>query len=282
MLAVYNASGTCLMEITYDAYGNFTDTVTTSDSIPSMEQLIAVATPFRYRGYYYDNETSLYYLNSRYYDSANARFINADGYVSTGQGFNGNNMYAYCGNNPIGRIDEDGEWFKAVWGAIKGVAKQFVSDVTERVITGKWDFSFAEYIGAAAGGAVAEYVPAGPAREIVEASVSTLVTAGVDGAIYWATDGEYGEAIDGQALAENIAKDMCVFAITEGRTPNDCFQKNEIFDTVINTAVSETLEKASKDYKAKNTTVFKYSSNSYNNPAAKELSMAGRIRLGIR
>ena len=89
-----------------------------------MEQLIAVATPFRYRGYYYDNETSLYYLNSRYYDSANARFINADGYVSTGQGFNGNNMYAYCGNNPVIRIDINGqswEFLDVVSGVIEDV-----------------------------------------------------------------------------------------------------------------------------------------------------------------
>ena len=39
--------------------------------------------PFRYRGYYYDNETGFYYLQSRYYDPSTGRFINADGYVST-------------------------------------------------------------------------------------------------------------------------------------------------------------------------------------------------------
>ena len=57
--------------------------------------------PLRYRGYYYDTETGLYYLNSRYYDSVAGRFINADGYISTGQGLLGFNMFAYCGNNPV-------------------------------------------------------------------------------------------------------------------------------------------------------------------------------------
>jgi len=57
--------------------------------------------PLRYRGYYCDTETGLYYLNSRYYDPVTCRFINADGYVSTGQGLSGNNMFSYCGNNPV-------------------------------------------------------------------------------------------------------------------------------------------------------------------------------------
>ena len=50
----------------------------------------------------------LYYLQSRYYDANIGRFISADGYVSTGQGIIGNNMYAYCGNNPIMRSDRGG------------------------------------------------------------------------------------------------------------------------------------------------------------------------------
>ena len=59
--------------------------------------------PLRYRGYYYDSETGFYYLNSRYYDPETGRFINADGYVSTGQGISATNMFAYCENNPVSR-----------------------------------------------------------------------------------------------------------------------------------------------------------------------------------
>ncbi len=61
-----------------------------------------------YRGYVYDWGTELYYLQSRYYDPETGRFINADGLVTTGQGFIGNNMSAYCLNNPISMYDPDG------------------------------------------------------------------------------------------------------------------------------------------------------------------------------
>ena len=64
--------------------------------------------PLRYRGYYYDTELGMYYLKSRYYDPFVCRFINADTKLSTGQDFSGNNMFAYCGNNPVARVDSEG------------------------------------------------------------------------------------------------------------------------------------------------------------------------------
>ena len=64
----------------------------------------------RYRGYYYDTDTGLYYLQSRYYNPKWGRFLNADGYVSTGTGLLGYNMYAYCDNNPVMGYDPTGEW----------------------------------------------------------------------------------------------------------------------------------------------------------------------------
>ena len=72
--------------------------------VGSTASTLASKNQFRYRSYYYDYDLGLYYLNSRYYDSNTGRFINADGYVSTGQGIIGNNMFAYCGNNPINYI----------------------------------------------------------------------------------------------------------------------------------------------------------------------------------
>ena len=71
--------------------------------------------PLRYRGYVYDNESSHYYLQSRYYDPALGRFINADAFASTGQGILGNNMFAYCNNNPIIRADQTGYVFQGLW-----------------------------------------------------------------------------------------------------------------------------------------------------------------------
>ncbi|MCI8620183.1 MAG: RHS repeat-associated core domain-containing protein, partial [Oscillospiraceae bacterium] len=83
--------------------------------------------PIRYRGYYYDTETGFYYLQSRYYDPAISRFINADSYGSTGQAFLGTNMFAYCNNNPVLGIDPDGHIVMInpdlVWKPVKESAK---------------------------------------------------------------------------------------------------------------------------------------------------------------
>ena len=84
---------------TYDAWGN----------VLSVSGDIANLNPIRYRGYYYDSETRLYYLQSRYYDPQVKRFVNADGFASTGQGFIGQNMFVYCLNNPVCYADENGE-----------------------------------------------------------------------------------------------------------------------------------------------------------------------------
>ncbi len=64
--------------------------------------------PFRYRGYYYDIETGFYYLQSRYYNPEWGRFLNADGYLNANGDIIGYNMFAYCNNNPVNLIDENG------------------------------------------------------------------------------------------------------------------------------------------------------------------------------
>ena len=69
---------------------------------------IGAINPLRYRGYYFDSETGLYYLQSRYYDPEICRFINADEFASTGQGFIGYNMFAYCNNSPVSCFDSEG------------------------------------------------------------------------------------------------------------------------------------------------------------------------------
>jgi len=78
-----------------------------------MADTLGTLNPLRYRSYVYDEETGLYYLQSRYYNPEICRFINADAYASTGQGFIGNNMFAYCLNNPVNAIDPSGE--DAIW-----------------------------------------------------------------------------------------------------------------------------------------------------------------------
>ncbi len=94
--------GVLKVAYTYDAWGNVLSVT------GSMADTLGYWNPCRYRGYVYDNETQLYYLQSRYYNPEVGRFINADALVATGQGLLGNNMFAYCNNNPIIYMDSTG------------------------------------------------------------------------------------------------------------------------------------------------------------------------------
>ena len=98
VIRLVSANGATAAEYAYDPWGR----------VNSATGTMAEANPLRYRGYYYDAEMEFYYLQSRYYDPAICRFINADGYASTGQGFLGQNMFAYCNNSPITQSDPTG------------------------------------------------------------------------------------------------------------------------------------------------------------------------------
>ena len=100
---------TLVATYTYDPWGAPTGIYSASGAtISQTASNVAAYNPFRYRGYRYDGDTRLYYLQSRYYDPAIGRFINADGYASTGQGLIGHNMFAYCLNNPVYYSDSTG------------------------------------------------------------------------------------------------------------------------------------------------------------------------------
>ena len=109
IVAVYSDTGVLLTTYVYDAWGNFSVSYSNGGASTT-----ATKNPFTYRGYYYDGDLGLYYLNSRYYDAVVGRFISADGYVSTGQGLLGYNMYAYCNNNPVNYVDYYGESAEAL------------------------------------------------------------------------------------------------------------------------------------------------------------------------
>ena len=99
---ITDSSGTLVVSYTYDAWGKLLSIT------GSMAATLGVLNPLRYRSYVYDEDTELYYLQSRYYDPEIGRFINADALVATGQGMLGNNMFAYCRNNPVKRKDASG------------------------------------------------------------------------------------------------------------------------------------------------------------------------------
>ena len=91
-----------------------------------MASTLGVDNPFRYRGYYYDTETGLYYLESRYYNPELGRMMSADSLSVLGMSkttMNDKNLYNYCDGNPVGRVDESGTFPVAIFiqGAIGGV-----------------------------------------------------------------------------------------------------------------------------------------------------------------
>ena len=107
VIQIYNASGTLVGSYTYDAWGRVTENATSADT-----QNITETNPIRYRGYYYDTETRLYYLKSRYYDPAVKRFLNADDSDILQEEQNcllQYNLYTYCFNNPANMNDDEGE-----------------------------------------------------------------------------------------------------------------------------------------------------------------------------
>ena len=113
-----NASGTRVVTYTYDAWGNLLTTT------GSMAATLGEQNPLRYRGYVYDTETGLYYLQSRYYNPGWGRFIGTDDVTVLAASLEkanwDKNLFAYCDNNPVSRRDAGGEFWHLVIGAVIG------------------------------------------------------------------------------------------------------------------------------------------------------------------
>ena len=109
VIGITDGYGNMLARYTYDAWGKpLTITDGAGTDVSGNASHIANVNPIRYRGYYYDKESGLYYLQSRYYDPVVGRFINADAILGANGDMSSYNMFAYCGNNPISRYDAFG------------------------------------------------------------------------------------------------------------------------------------------------------------------------------
>ncbi len=155
VMGLVDTSGNSVASYTYDPYGK----------VLTATGELADKNPLRYRGYYYDSESGLYYLQSRYYDPVTRRFINADSYAGTGQGLIGHNMFSYCLNNPINCSDDSGNWSMPNW---------------LKVTVG---------VAAIAGLAVATVCTGGAAAVICGAALSGAIAGGASGAVIGAVGG---------------------------------------------------------------------------------------------
>ena len=115
---MYNSSGSLVAKYEYDAWGNHK--VYSSTGVENTSAtFIGNVNPFRYRGYYFDRETKLYYCNERYYNPEWGRWISPDSvkYLEP-KSINGLNLYAYCGNDPINKHDPSGHFPWSIWAAV--------------------------------------------------------------------------------------------------------------------------------------------------------------------
>ena len=111
IIAILDRNGNLIVKYRYDAWGNH-KVLDASGNVISSSSHIGNVNPFRYRGYFYDIETGLYYLKTRYYDPVTGRFLNMDSIdYADPETINGLNLYAYCGNNPVMNVDPTGEFF---------------------------------------------------------------------------------------------------------------------------------------------------------------------------
>ena len=135
VIGIYDTNGNLKVRYIYDAWGNCT-----IDNTQTTDIVLAKANPIRYRGYYFDVDTGLYYLNARYYSPELRRFISPDdtAYLNP-ENANGLNLYAYCCNDPVNYADPSGHAIISfiagiIIGATAGAISAIVSE--KDILTG--------------------------------------------------------------------------------------------------------------------------------------------------
>ena len=171
VIGIYDTSGNLVVKYNYDSWGNCTVASGTTN------QALARANPMRYRGYYYDEGTKLYYLNARYYSPEWRRFISPDdtSYLDP-ETPNGLNLYCYCNNDPVNYADPSGhmpDWAKWLIGGL------IIAGLTIATIA----------TGGAAGG-VAGFILTGALKGAILGAVSDALVSGVIEGVSFTINGD--------------------------------------------------------------------------------------------
>ena len=189
VVQIIDANGVMQAEYIYSPWGE----------IISAEGDLAEINPLRYRGYYYDSETGFYYLQSRYYDPENHRFINADTYASTDSGDAiACNMFAYCQNNPVMLGDENGEIAGWLVRAIVGAAVGAITGAISALVTGG---SAKDVLSSAAVGFVTGGIVGATGSMKAGKIVGRAVASAINGGYTYYSARKAGASVGGAALA---------------------------------------------------------------------------------
>ena len=197
IIALTNSAGEVVANYIYDAWGYPTGITDASGNAITGSTHIGIVNPIRYKGYCYDTETGLYYLNSRYYDPEVCRFISADDVSLLGTDGSpvSYNLYAYCLNNPVNRSDDTGmaslpNWAKISIGcatiAVLAAATIFTGGTAGVLLGAALTGAVSSSIGGAAIGAIAGGVSGGVQGALDGAStgfMSGAIIGGVTGAL---------------------------------------------------------------------------------------------------
>ena len=218
VLGLYDYAGTRKVSYEYDAWGN---TVSVTDT---SEDCWSTLNPFRYRGYYFDTETGLYYVLGRYYNPEIGRFLNADSVISgTGESVQGYNLFAYCFNNPVNMSDPSGNWPKWATKLVAAVAVVAVVAAVAAVTVataGAGTAIAAVAVGAAKGAAIGFAVGAASGAAIGYATTGTLegtINGMADGALSGSISGAITGGVNGYSNYSSAAN----FLKSNGANPKD-------------------------------------------------------------
>ena len=146
IIGLIDSTGEWVVEYSYDAWGKILNIS------GSLAATVGQNNPLRYRGYYYDNETGLYYVSSRYYHPELGRWISADDILDD-RAIHTLNLFPYCGNDPVNNQDSNGHIFGAILGAVMGGIIGGIGGALSAAVDGKSVLAGA-VTGAATGAAV--------------------------------------------------------------------------------------------------------------------------------